>query len=112
MLVYSLRQSETAPVFNDSVRTGECSEKKGLVAYYSNRCPFAEFHVKNSLMETAKKRDLPLKIVKLESREEAQQAPSPATIFSLFYQGKFLTTDISVCLNSRFDKIIIKTKNS
>ncbi|MCG8475268.1 MAG: YoaP domain-containing protein [Cytophagales bacterium] len=33
---------------------------------------------------------------------------TPATIFSLFYNGKFVTTDISVCMDSRFDKIVDK----
>ncbi|WHT40854.1 YoaP domain-containing protein [Myroides sp. mNGS23_01] len=29
-------------------------------------------------------------------------------MFSLFYQGEFLTTDMSVCLDSRFDKCLEK----
>jgi len=40
--------------------------------------------------------------------KKAQSAPTPATIFSLFIDGKFVTTDISVCMDSRFDKIIEK----
>lgn len=39
------------------------------------------------------------------SSKEAQSAPTPATIFSLFYNGKFITTDISVCLEKRFNKL-------
>lgn len=31
----------------------------------------------------------------LKTREQAQSAPSPATIFSFFFNGKFITTDIS-----------------
>jgi hypothetical protein len=58
------------------------------------------------LTETAEKRKLPLKIIKLDTIEKAQAAPTPATIFSLFYNGKFLTTDLSVCMDSRFDKIV------
>jgi len=38
--------------------------------------------------------------------EQAQSAPTPATIFSLFYNAEFITTDLSVCMDSRFDKII------
>lgn len=48
------------------------------------------------------------KVVKLDTMKKAQSAPTPATIFSLFIDGKFVTTDISVCMNSRFDKIIGK----
>jgi len=93
------------PQFNDSAKVGECPDKKGYVVYYSNRCPYAEYHVKQSLVETIEKRKLPLKIIKLETLEQAQSAPTPATIFSLFYQGKFVTTDISICMDSRFDKL-------
>jgi len=94
------------PHFKDMVLKGECPDKEGLVVYYSNRCPFTEFYINNVLPETAKKRNLPLKIIKLETMEQAQSAPSPITIFSLFYNGKYMTNDISICLESRFDKII------
>jgi len=96
------------PKFNESVKSGECPDKNGIVVYYSNRCPFAEFHSKESLAETAKKRNLPLKVIKLKTMEEAQHAPSPATIFSLFLDGKFMTTDLSVCMDTRYDKVMSK----
>lgn len=96
------------PTFHASVYATSQKEKTGLRVYYSNRCPFSEFHVQNSLIETARKRNIPLEIIKLESSEQAQQAPCPATIFSLYYKGKFITTDISVCMDSRFDKIVEK----
>ncbi len=38
--------------------------------------------------------------------EQAQNSPSPATIFSAFYNGKFLTTDISLCTESKFKKLL------
>jgi len=101
-------KTSNRPCFNDSVKSGECPVKKGIVVYYSNRCPYSEYHVKESLVETADKRHLPLKVIKLETMEQAQSAPTPATIFSLFLGGKFVTTDISVCMDSRFDKIVGK----
>jgi GNAT superfamily N-acetyltransferase len=96
------------PKFKTSAKLGEIETKDGLVAYYSNRCPFTEYHIHQSLVETAAKRKMPLEIIKLETMEEAQTAPSPATIFSLFYNGHFVTTDVSVCMDSRFDKILSK----
>lgn len=108
LLVKKINKDAENPFFNASVKSGKCPEKNGLVVYYSNRCPFAEFHAKNSLVETAKNRQIPLKIIKLKTREEAQSAPSPATIFSLFYKGDFVTTDISVCMDSRYDKVMAK----
>ena len=108
LLVKKIHANAPNPIFNDSAKSGECANKKGLVAYYTNRCPFTELHVKTSLTETAEKRNLPLQIIKLETMEQAQKAPSPATIFSLFYKGKFVNTDISACMDSRFDKIMDK----
>ncbi|MCG6186202.1 N-acetyltransferase [Maribellus maritimus] len=108
LLVKKLNSKAQNPKFNNTAVKGETEHKQGLVAYYSNRCPFSEYHVKTSLTETAEKRNIPLKIIKLETMEQAQNAPTPATIFSLFFDGKFITTDISVCMNSRFDKIIQK----
>jgi YoaP-like protein/acetyltransferase (GNAT) family protein len=97
-----------SPCFRNSVKSGECSVKQGLVAYFSNRCPYSEYHVKKSLVETANKRNLSLKVIKLKTMKQAQTAPTPATIFSLFIDGRFMTTDISVCMDSRFDKIVGK----
>ncbi len=106
LLVKKINPKADNPRFKESVKSGTCEESNGLVVYYSNRCPFSEYHVTTSLTETAAKRNLPLKIIKLETMEQAQSAPSPATIFSLFYNGNFVTTDLSVCMDSRFDKVV------
>ena len=47
-----------------------------------------------------------MKVFKLTTLSEARSAPTPATIFSLFLDGEFVTTDISVCMDNRFDKIV------
>lgn len=108
LLVKKLNNDAPNPKFNESVKSGECDNKKGITIYYSNRCPFSEYHVNTSLVETANKRNIPLKIIKLNKLEDAMSSPTPATIFSLFYNGKFITTDLSVCIDSRFDKIMEK----
>ncbi|SMP63751.1 N-acetyltransferase [Anoxynatronum buryatiense] len=96
---------DSMPHFNEQAKRGKCPDDKGYVVYYSNRCPFTEYHVRESLAETVEKRQLNMKVIKLETMEQAQSAPTPATIFSLFYNGEFMTTDVSVCMDSRFDKI-------
>jgi GNAT superfamily N-acetyltransferase len=106
LLVKKINTKADNPTFRDSVRSGKCENKNGLAIYYSNRCPFSEYHVTTSLKETAEKRNLPVEIIKLETIEQAQSAPTPATIFSLFYNGTFVTTDLSVCMDSRFDKVL------
>ena len=106
LLAKKLTSNAPDPSFKENVLSCECPNKDGLTVYYSNRCPFSEFHVTTSLQESAKKRGIPLTIIKLETMDQAQSAPTPATIFSLFYNGLFITTDISACMDSRFDKII------
>lgn len=106
LLALNLRKPKKAPHFNQSVKTGRIDKQRGCVAYYSNRCPYSEYHVKGSLAESCKNRGIPLETIKIETLEQARSAPTPATIFSLFFNGEFVTTDISVCLDSRFDKIM------
>jgi len=106
LLSLSFGETRHQPRFNESARSGECPHKKGLVAYYSHRCPYTEYHVGSSLVETAQKRELPLTTIKLETAEQAQSSPTPATIFTLFMDGKFVTTDLSVCMDGRFDRIV------
>ena len=80
----ALRNS-AVPYFNDCVKSGECPDKLGIVAYYSNRCPYTDYYVNGVLRVLAQEINIPLKVIKLETREQAQNSPTPATIFSLFY---------------------------
>ena len=106
LLVKKIDMAAKNPSFMSHLKTGQVKHNTGLLVYYTNRCPFSEYHVTTSLVETAQKRKLPLTVIKLETLEQAQNAPTPATIFSLFYNGQFVTTDLSVCMDSRFDKIV------
>ena len=99
-------ETENTPKFKDQIYTGECDNKKGLTVYYSDRCPYTDYYVNTVLKESAIKRDIPIKSVHLKTVKDAQNSPAPSTIFSLFYNGKFLTTDVSVCLESKFNKTI------
>ena len=106
LLALKINPSAPNPSFKESAKACECPEKKGLVVYYTNRCPFTEYSVNDSLVGLAEKNGVPLKVIKLETMEQAQSAPTPATIFSAYYNGKFLTTDLSICVESRFAKVL------
>ena len=90
LLSLKLNPAAPDPSFNDYVLSGECPE----------------FHVRGSLVSAAASKDIPLRIIELESMEQAQNAPTPATIFTLFYNGKFVTTDLSVCIEGRLGKAL------
>ena len=105
LLVKKLTDKSENPRFNQQVKSGLLnSNEKGYSVYYSNRCPFTEYHVNVSLKETAESLGLPLTVHKIESLKDAQNAPVPATIFSLFRDGEFITTDLSICMENRFRK--------
>lgn len=106
LLALKLEDNAPVPSFKECVKSGACEEEKGLVVYYTNRCPFTDYYVNGSLWVLAQEKNIPLKIVKLETMEQAQAAPTPATLFSVFYKGKFLTTDMSICVESRFAKLL------
>lgn len=108
ILVKKINQSAPSPAFKESVKTSNQINCNGLVVYYSNRCPFTEYYINNVLIETAENLKLPLQIIKLESMLEAQAAPTPATIFSMFLDGEFLTTDLSNCMQTRLEKLLTK----
>lgn len=106
LLAMKLKGDAPDPSFKKCVSEKKGLEKNGIVVYYTNRCPFTEYYVRNSLAEVAENRGIPLKIIKLDTLEQAQAAPTPATIFSLFHNGEFITTDLSVCTDKRFDKVL------
>lgn len=106
LLVKKINQSANSPQFKGSVKVKDAIPNNGLVVYYSNRCPYTEYYVNNVLNKTAENLKIPLKINKIESMEDAQSAPTPATIFSLFLNGQFLTTDLGTCIEARLEKLI------
>lgn len=110
LLALKATESGSAPLprFAPSAHQGLDADAKGVTVYYSNRCPFTDYHVKVSLQQACQKRGLPLTVHKLDTLSAAQGAPTPATIFSLFVDSHFVTTDLSACMDSRFDKVVGK----
>ena len=106
LLAMNFYDNGVIPYFNECAKSGECTDKEGLVAYYSNRCPYTDYYVNGLLPVLAQEKNIPLKVIKLETREQAQSSPTPATIFSLFYNGEFITTDLSICTESKFLKLV------
>lgn len=67
-------------------------DEKGYVLYYTNQCPFNAKYVP-VLEETAEKNGISFKTVKIENKEEAQNAPTPITTYALFYDGEYVTNE-------------------
>ena len=87
------------PFFGDAPvpRFKECAKhphvsQDGYILFYTNQCPFNAKYV--PLVEkTAEKAGVPFKAIKISTKEEAQNAPSPITTYALFIDGKYETNE-------------------
>ena len=43
--------------------------------------------------QTAKEHKVPFRAIHLQSRDEAQSAPTPITTYALFFDGEYLTNE-------------------
>ena len=91
------------PCFRNTVHD-HSSMPKGFVLYYTNQCPFTAKYVP-LLEDMAKARNVAFQAIHIRSREEAQNAPTPFTTFSLFYDGQFVTHEI--LSEKKFEKIMV-----
>ncbi len=110
LVVKKFKSNATAPSFLKS--TGQTilpDYPDGFVFFYSNQCTFTENYVQ-FLKEMAESHSIPVKIVKLNSLKAAQEAPVPFTIFSIFFNGKFVTHEI--LSPKRFEKFIESQKKN
>ncbi|SHE96903.1 YoaP domain-containing protein [Clostridium fallax] len=104
LLYLPFSDNSNKPFFKDSVRNINIKEK-GFVLFYSHQCPFTAKYVP-LIKSLAQKKNIPFKTVLFESKEEAQNAPSPFTTYSLFYNGEFVTNDI--LSEKKFEKLLIE----
>lgn len=86
--------TEDAPVphFKECARHGSIQEK-GMVLYYTSQCPHTAKYVP-LIQQAAESLGRTLSVHKIETTEDAQNAPSPYTSYSFFYDGAFVTNEI------------------
>lgn len=66
------------------------TDGKGFELYYTDQCPFTGYWVKR-VQQAAEENNVPLAVTHITTKEQAQNAPSPATTYALFFDGKFVT---------------------
>ena len=84
-------ESASAPKFKACAKKPHI-EEKGFVLYYTHQCPFNAKYVP-VIEAIAKERSVPFKAIRLKSKEEAQNAPTPVTTYALFYDGNYVTNE-------------------
>lgn len=102
LMVLPFEENAEKPKFKPQVKEQTVTEK-GFVMYYTSQCPFTAKYVP-LLQETAKSKGVTMQVIHLNTRELAQNAPSPFTTFSLYYDGKLVTHEI--LSEKKFEKII------
>lgn len=87
LLMKKWNPDANSPKFNDW--TQQQSKYEGWNLIYANQCPWHEKSVM-ALLNTAMDYDIDLKITKLETAQEAKNAPSGYGVFSLLHDGKLI----------------------
>lgn len=67
-------------------------DRSGYVLYYTSQCPFNAKYVP-VLQQTAFEHQIPFEVIHIQSREQAQNTPSPVTAYALFYNGNYITNE-------------------
>ena len=81
----------TKPQFKECAKHPR-AEGEGFVLYYTSQCPFNAKYVP-IVERTAREHGVAFRAIHLESRGEAQGAPTPITTYALFRDGVYLTNE-------------------
>jgi len=92
------------PRFKDCARHPRVNDA-GYVLYYTDQCPFNAKYVP-IVEKTAKENGVKFKAIKLQSADEARNAPTPVTVYALFSDGRYVTNE--QMNDKRFLKLIAK----
>ena len=92
LLYLPLAQGAEPPRFKDCAKHPKVDEP-GFVLYYTDQCPFTCYWVPK-VQEAAKAHGIPLKVIHITTREDAQNVPAPVTTYALFQDGQFRTQGI------------------
>lgn len=79
------------PRFKDFAKHPHVNDE-GYVLFYTSQCPFNAKYVP-IVEQTAKEHNIPFRAIHIESKEQAQNAPTPITTYALFYNGEYLTNE-------------------
>ncbi|WBW95754.1 GNAT family N-acetyltransferase [Oceanirhabdus sp. W0125-5] len=103
LLYLKLKDEAAIPQFEETTRNATCHNNGGFKVYYSNQCPYMNYYI-DLQSRIAKEEGYIFEKVLIDSREKAFKNPSPFTIYSLFYNGNFITQELTA--EKKFRKII------
>lgn len=97
--------SAESPRFHESARLLRVDEQ-GITVYYTAQCPYA-VGVLQEWREVAEQYQVPFHAHQLATKEEAQSAPVPWTTFAFFYNGRYVSHEITS--GNKLEKFLLST---
>jgi GNAT superfamily N-acetyltransferase len=103
LVVKKFDESAPDPRFADSARRGRLESVTGLDFFYSLACPFNESFT-NIMADVGRDIGYPVRIHRLDTREDLVKLPTPAGLFSVFLDGEPLSAEVMV--GSKFRQLL------
>lgn len=91
LMYVPFEKTAIAPKFKECAKHPH-TEESGYVLYYTSQCPFNAKYVP-IIENVAKENNVPFKAIHLQTKEAAQNAPTPITTYALFFNGEYLTNE-------------------
>lgn len=91
LMYLPFEKTAVAPKFKECAKHPHI-EESGYVLYYTSQCPFNAKYVP-IVENVAKENNVPFKAIHLQTKESAQNAPTPITTYALFFNGEYLTNE-------------------
>lgn len=92
LMYLPLKADAEPPSFRECAKHPK-ADGDGFVIYYTDQCPFNNYWIPR-VQASASAHNVPLKVIHITSKSEAQSVPTPVTTYALFRDGKFLTQAI------------------
>lgn len=105
LLVKRFHPDAPQPRFRDTAKSLEWPNSQGFTFVYADLCPFLPFWTAQ-MVKVAEQHGIPCQTVQLTTREAAQNFTTAFPMFSLFYQGQFVTYEMMA--DKKFEKFIAK----
>lgn len=80
-----------SPHFKECAKNPHIDEQ-GYVLYYTHQCPFNAKYVP-IIEQISGEKGIKFKAIHLQTREDAQNAPTPVTTYALFYDGRYISNE-------------------
>lgn len=91
LMYLPFEKTAVAPKFKECAKHPHI-EESGYVLCYTSQCPFNAKYVP-IVENVAKENNVPFKAIHLQTKESAQNAPTPITTYALFFNGEYLTNE-------------------